>query len=83
MKHAGYDEISLMSLSSADTCVRKVASNLFTSHKDQGISVSLPSSRVDSFSVDLAKEVQGRRIPHIAPEAAHTKTQRRNQQGVT
>ena len=86
LKNTGYDEISLMSLSSADySHVRDVCSSLLDKHRDMGISVSLPSLRVDSFSVDLAKEVQkGRRTGlTFAPEAGTQRLRNVINKGVT
>lgn len=86
LKHTGYDQISLMSLSSADySHVREVAGELLAKHNDQGVSVSLPSLRVDSFSVDLAKEVQkGRRTGlTFAPEAGTQRLRNVINKGVT
>ena len=86
LKNTGYDEISLMSLSTADySHVRDVCSNLLDKHGDTGISVSLPSLRVDSFSVDLAKEVQkGRRTGlTFAPEAGTQRLRNVINKGVT
>ena len=86
LKNTGYDEVSLMSLSSADySHVRDVCSNLLDKHGDMGVSVSLPSLRVDSFSVDLAKEVQrGRRTGlTFAPEAGTQRLRNVINKGVT
>jgi len=86
LKNTGYDEVSLMSLSTADySHVRDVCSNLLDKHAGSGISVSLPSLRVDSFSVDLAKEVQrGRRSGlTFAPEAGTQRLRNVINKGVT
>ena len=55
----GYEEIALLSLSSSDyrqieTLVRELA----TRHGDQRLSISLPSLRIDSVSVDLMEQLQ-------------------------
>ncbi len=71
-RNTGYDEISLSSLSTSDyTPVREVIKSLLDKHTHQGIGVSLPSLRVDNFSVELAKEVQRVRRSSLtfAPEA--------------
>lgn len=68
----GYDEISLTSLSSGDyTCIEPLVEELVAEYKDRGIAVSLPSLRVDSFSVELAKEIEKARKTGLtfAPEA--------------
>jgi radical SAM superfamily enzyme YgiQ (UPF0313 family) len=72
VKNTGFDEVSLVSLSSADYSeLRPLISNLLNSLESQGVGVSLPSLRVDAFSVDLAKEVQRVRRSSLtfAPEA--------------
>lgn len=68
----GYNEISLTSLSSADySCLKDTVGLLIDRFKDQGVSVSLPSLRIDSFSIELAQEVQKVRKSGLtfAPEA--------------
>ena len=65
----GYEEISLLSLSSAD---HSQINELMTSlRKIKGISISIPSTRVDALSVELANAVSGVRKSGItlAPEA--------------
>lgn len=72
VKSTGYDEISLLSLSTADySCLVPFVRELIAEHADNKVSVSLPSLRVDSFSVELAKEVQTVRKSGLtfAPEA--------------
>lgn len=67
---SGFNEVSLVSLSSADyTCIRDLVSDLL---KDSsGAKVSLPSLRVDSFSVGLAEMLGGATKSGLtlAPEA--------------
>jgi len=68
----GYDEISLTSLSSGDyTCIEPLVEELVAEYKDQGVAVSLPSLRVDSFAVEMAKEIEKARKTGLtfAPEA--------------
>lgn len=72
VKGTGYNEISLTSLSTSDySCIGDVLPSLVERYSDKGIGISLPSLRVDSFSVDLAKEVQKVRKTGLtfAPEA--------------
>jgi len=71
LARSGYDEISLVSLSSADySHIKEVVQNLLL---DQpcGARISLPSLRVDSFSVDLAEMLAGspKAGLTLAPEA--------------
>ncbi|RYD01756.1 hypothetical protein N752_28280 [Desulforamulus aquiferis] len=68
----GHDEISLTSLSTADyTGVAPLVRNLLDIYGERGVNVSLPSLRLDAFSIDLAKEVQKVRKSGLtfAPEA--------------
>ena len=68
----GYDEISLLSLSTTDyTPVGGVVRALFSEHAAKGVGVSLPSLRADKFSIELAREVQRVRRTGLtfAPEA--------------
>lgn len=68
----GYDEISLTSLSTADyTGVAPLVKDLLNRYGERGVNVSLPSLRLDAFSIDLAKEVQKVRKSGLtfAPEA--------------
>jgi len=68
----GYEEISLASLSTLDySGVDSLVRGLVKEYGGQGIGVSLPSLRVDAFSIDLANEVQKVRKTTLtlAPEA--------------
>ncbi|RMH72254.1 MAG: TIGR03960 family B12-binding radical SAM protein [Gemmatimonadetes bacterium] len=58
LKSTGYDNVSLISLSSADyTCVADVVQQINEAYGDDKISISLPSLRPDVFTVDLADGV--------------------------
>jgi len=73
LANTGYEEISLMSLSSSDyTRIADLISALMNKYADKRVSISLPSLRVDSFSLKLAREVQQVRKTGLtfAPEAA-------------
>ncbi len=68
----GYEEISLSSLSTADySGAADLIRTMAERYEDKRISISLPSLRVDQFSVNLAKEVQRVRKSGLtfAPEA--------------
>ena len=68
----GYDELGLLSLSTMDyTHIKDLVHGLTEKYSDQGVSLSLPSLRMDAFSVDIAKEVQKVRkgTLTLAPEA--------------
>lgn len=72
LESTGYDEVSLMSLSSADySSIESLIGTLATDCADRQVAVSLPSLRVDSFSIDLADRLQSLRRSSItfAPEA--------------
>jgi radical SAM family uncharacterized protein len=71
-EQTGHNEISLTSLSTSDyTCVESLLQETLNRFEGKNIGVSLPSLRVDSFSVNLAKEVQRVRKTGLtfAPEA--------------
>lgn len=72
IQNTGYNEISLMSLSSADySRLPELVDHLMDEFQNRRVSVSLPSLRVDSFSIDIAKKVQQVRKSGLtlAPEA--------------
>ena len=71
-KNTGYDEYSLLSLSSNDHGkIEEILSELSCHFKGSGISVSLPSQRADKFSLNLANLASSERkgTITIAPEA--------------
>ena len=84
--NTGYNEISLVSLSTADySCLAPMIHDLIEEFKKERVSVSLPSLRIDSFSVDLAKEVQAVRKSGLtfAPEAGSQRMRDVINKGVT
>lgn len=86
VESTGYDEISLTSLSTSDyTPVRQVITALMDKHASRGVGVSLPSLRVDNFSVEMAKEVQRVRRSSLtfAPEAGTQRLRDVINKGVT
>lgn len=86
VENTGYNEISLTSLSSADySCLHPIVSELIGRFSDKGVSVSLPSLRIDSFSVELAQEVQQVRKSGLtfAPEAGTQRLRDVINKGVT
>lgn len=73
LSQTGYGEIGLLSLSSSDYSeVQTLVAAIGQTYQDRHLSVSLPSLRIDSFSVDLADALQGGRRSGFtfAPEAA-------------
>ena len=82
----GYEDISLLSLSSADySQIEPLMDLLLTAHAPQGCGISLPSLRVDAFSVDLAaKTAQVRKSGlTLAPEAGSQRLRDIINKGVT
>ncbi len=82
----GYEEISLVSLSTSDyTCVNRVLEKLMTKMQGKGVSVSLPSLRLDSFDVRIAEQVQKVRKSGLtfAPEAGTQRLRDVINKGVT
>ena len=72
VKNTGYDEFSMLSLSSNDyTNIEPVLEELTCYFKDKKVSASLPSQRIDRFNVrlsNLVKDVRKTTIT-LAPEA--------------
>ncbi len=72
LKSTGYNEIGLVSLSSTEySQIKPLLQELTSRYRDQPIAISLPSLRIDSFSVELAGMLQTRRKTGLtfAPEA--------------
>lgn len=72
VKNTGYDEYSLLSLSSNDyKNINEVIKELAVEFNEKKISVSLPSQRIDGFNLELANLVQSVRksTMTLAPEA--------------
>lgn len=70
--NTGYDEYSLLSLSSNDyKNINEVIKELAVDFNEKKISVSLPSQRIDGFNLELANLVQSVRksTMTLAPEA--------------
>ncbi len=68
----GYDEISLSSLSTGDySQLEKLVKKLMEEFKDKNVGLSLPSLRLDTFSLDILEEIQKVRKSGLtfAPEA--------------
>ncbi|MGL4740454.1 MAG: TIGR03960 family B12-binding radical SAM protein [Sarcina sp.] len=59
LKTTGYNDISLVSLSTCDySDIQGLVADLVAEHEGSKTSIGLPSIRVDAFSVDLLKEIQ-------------------------
>jgi len=73
VQQTGYEEISLLSLSSSDYAwVEELAEAVNREYADAGLSLSLPSLRIESASADLLEKIGGTRRSGFtfAPEAA-------------
>ena len=72
--NTGFDEVALLSLSSSDySQIETLVSELVARHGDRHLSISLPSLRIESVSVELMEQLReaGRRTSFtFAPEAA-------------
>lgn len=72
LKSTGHEEISLSSLSSSDySQLQELVTYLIEEFKGKGINISLPSLRIDAFSLDVMSKVQDIRKSSLtfAPEA--------------
>lgn len=72
VQNTGFEELSLMSLSTLDySKIKELVFSLIEKNQDQMIGLSLPSLRLDSFSIDILQEIQKVRKTGLtfAPEA--------------
>ena len=72
LDHTGHEEISLSSLSSSDyTDLPELVNFLIDQCSSRGINISLPSLRIDAFSLDVMSKVQDVKKSSLtfAPEA--------------
>ena len=72
LKYTGQDEISLSSLSSSDySKLKELVTYLIEEFKGKGVNISLPSLRIDAFSLDVMGKVQDIKKSSLtfAPEA--------------
>lgn len=80
LEKTGYEEIGLLSLSSADHSeIADIAKGLADRYEESQTSLSLPSTRVDAFNIDLANELtrNGRRSGlTFAPEGGSERIRR-------
>jgi radical SAM family uncharacterized protein len=73
LDNTGYEEIALLSLSSSDyTHINELIDAITTRFAGKHLTISLPSLRIESFSVDLMEKLRGSRQGGftLAPEAA-------------
>ena len=72
LENTGHEEISLSSLSSSDySQLEGIVSFLIDEFRDKNINISLPSLRIDAFSLDVMSKVQDVKKSSLtfAPEA--------------
>ena len=82
----GYGEVGLVSLSSSDhSGIREIIARMLEKHAADDVGISLPSLRIDSFSVELAQMIASRRKSGFtfAPEAGSQRLRDVINKGVT
>ena len=73
LKNTGYEEIALLSLSSSDyTHIQELTERIVERFSERKLTISLPSLRIESFSINLMEKLKGARQGGftLAPEAA-------------
>lgn len=86
LKATGYDEISLLSLSTGDySCVTPLVTELMARYAEDRVAVSLPSLRVGSLSDELIDEIKKVRKTGftLAPEAGSDRMRQVINKGIT
>ena len=86
LKNTGHEEISLSSLSSSDySQLEELVNFLIDNFKDKGVNISLPSLRIDAFSLDVMGKVQDIRKSSLtfAPEAGSQRLRNVINKGLT
>ena len=86
LKTTGHEEISLSSLSSSDYSeLKELVTFLIDEFKGKGINISLPSLRIDAFSLDVMSRVQDIRKSSLtfAPEAGSQRMRNVINKGLT
>lgn len=86
INNTGYEEVSLSSLSICDySNIQNLIFSLIEKYGEEKVGVSIPSLRIDSFSVDLIKEIQKVRKTGLtfAPEAGTQRMRDVINKGVT
>ena len=86
LKNTGHEEISLSSLSSSDySKLPELLNFLIEELKGKGVNVSLPSLRVDAFSLDVMSKVQDIKKSSLtfAPEAGSQRMRNVINKGLT
>lgn len=86
LKSTGHEEISLSSLSSSDySCLKELVYFLIEEIKNSGVNISLPSLRIDAFSLDVMSKVQDIKKSSLtfAPEAGSQRLRNVINKGLT
>ena len=86
LKNTGHEEISLSSLSTSDySSLKELVDFLIDEFKDQGIGITLPSLRIDAFSLDVMRRLQDVRKSSLtfAPEAGSQRLRNVINKGLT
>ncbi len=85
LEHTGHEEISLSSLSSSDYSQLPELINYLIESKEKGVNISLPSLRIDAFSLDVMSKVQDIRKSSLtfAPEAGSQRLRNVINKGLT
>lgn len=85
LESTGHEEISLSSLSSSDYSQLPELINYLIDQKGKGVNISLPSLRIDAFSLDVMSKVQDIRKSSLtfAPEAGSQRLRNVINKGLT
>ncbi len=86
LKSTGHEEISLSSLSSSDySKLNELLEFLIDEFKGKGVNISLPSLRIDAFSLDVMSKVQDIKKSSLtfAPEAGSQRLRNVINKGLT
>ncbi len=86
LKSTGHEEISLSSLSSSDYSeLEELVTFLIDEFKGKGVNISLPSLRIDAFSLDVMSKVQDIKKSSLtfAPEAGSQRMRNVINKGLT
>lgn len=85
LENTGHEEISLSSLSSSDYTQLQELINYLMDSKEKGVNISLPSLRIDAFSLDVMSKVQDIKKSSLtfAPEAGSQRLRNVINKGLT
>ena len=86
LDNTGHEEICLSSLSSSDySGLQELVTFLIEEYQGKGINISLPSLRIDAFSLDAMQKVQDIRKSSLtfAPEAGSQRMRNVINKGLT